>query len=113
MIRTDAGSSVSMFAELGGVPGRTYHARPLAPTYCRRGKGALGGGGGGSHQARRGQVRGGVAGVGLSQDRDDRRRGGLGRGLCPQRQAGYVTPRAYAVGALPGRAPPVRRYAFV
>ena len=106
MIRTDAGCSVSRFAELVGVPRRTYHGR-LARR--RGGEGAVAGAGGGPHRTHRGEIRRGVAGVGLPQDRRDRRHRWLRRGFSVERETGDGAPRAAAAGALPGRTPPARR----
>ena len=108
MIRTDAGCSVSRFAELIGVPRRTYCARlarlragnppkgpwpapvvdRIEPDVAKYAE---------AWPARR-----------LPQDRRDSRRGWLRCGLTLQRQAGHGPPGPVATGALPGRAAPTR-----
>ena len=57
MIRTESGCSVSRFAELVGVPRRTYPRAPGAPPRRRPGEGTAASAASGAHRTHGGEIR--------------------------------------------------------
>src|SRR5690606_29372581 len=91
MIRVEAQLSVSRFAELIGVPRRTYHYRLARWRAGDLEKGAWQAPVEGAGRTGRGKVCRGVGGVGGSEDRGDRQRRRLGRRVAVVGETGHGT----------------------